>query len=220
MFLGPIGGIIGYYVGKAFFDGKDDDEKAYEISLLILSSLVIKADGKVLKSEMDYVRQFFTNTFGVHKSNQYFKVFNKLNKASFESKLRPICLQLNSHINHAGRVEIIHFLFSVSAADNEVHQSEVYLISKIAKYLNVNQYDFDSIKAMFVQSNSNIEYCYKILEIDKNATNDEVKKAYRKMAIKYHPDKLHGVSDDIKKLAEEKFIAVKDAYEKIIENIN
>jgi len=215
---GPIGMLIGYYIGKSFFSEVNNQQKAYEISLLILSSLVIKADGKVLKSELEYVRKFFTNTFGVQKSDQYFKVFNKLNKASFESKLRPICLQLNSHLQHSERIEIIHFLFGIAAADNEVHQSEINLIAKIATYLNVNKYDFDSIKAMFVrsQSNTNIDYCYQILEIDKNATENEVKKAYRKMALKFHPDKLHGLSNDIRKLANEKFLAVKDAYEKII----
>ena len=127
-FGGPIGGIIGYYVGKAFFDGKNDDQKAYEISLLILSSLVIKADGKVLRSEMDYVRNFFTKTFGKSKSNEYFKLFNQLNKHSFDEKLRPVCLQLNKHVNHAARIEVIHFLFSVAASDNEIHDSEVNLI--------------------------------------------------------------------------------------------
>jgi len=215
---GPIGGLIGYYIGKSFFSEVNDQQKAYEISLLILSSLVIKADGKVLKSELEFVRVFFTKTFGNQKSDQYFKVFNKLNKASFESKLRPICLQLNSNLQHSERIEIVHFLFGIAAADNEVHQSEINLIAKIADYLNVNKYDLDSIKAMFVRSksNTNIDYCFQILEINKEATDDEVKKAYRKMCLKFHPDKLQGVSVDIKKLAEEKFIAVKDAYERII----
>ena len=215
---GPIGGLIGYYIGKSFFSEVNDQQKAYEISLLILSSLVIKADGKVLKSELEFVRVFFTKTFGNQKSDQYFKVFNKLNKASFESKLRPICLQLNSNLQHSERIGIVHFLFGIAAADNEVHQSEINLIAKIADYLNVNKYDLDSIKAMFVRSksNTNIDYCFQILEINKEATDDEVKKAYRKMCLKFHPDKLQGVSVDIKKLAEEKFIAVKDAYERII----
>jgi len=78
-FAGPIGAIIGYYIGKSFFDGKNDQQKAYELSLLILSSLVIKSDGKILKAELNYVKQFFVNTFGVQKANKYFEVFNKLN---------------------------------------------------------------------------------------------------------------------------------------------
>ena len=215
-FAGPIGGIIGYYVGKNVFASNVDNKTAFEISLLILSSVVIKADGKVLKSELEYVKKFFTNTFGTTKSNEYFRMFNNLNKQDYSSKLRQVCLQLNSHINHSSRLEIIHFLFGVSAADNEIHPNEVEQIKRIATYMNINSYDFESIQSMFFSKGSNSEKWYTILGISKDATDTEVKKAYRKMAVKYHPDKLIGVSDDIKKLAEEKFLVVKESYEQIM----
>ncbi|MAW21323.1 MAG: molecular chaperone DjlA [Flavobacteriales bacterium] len=219
---GPIGAIIGYYINKSFFDGKNDQAKAYELSLLILSSLVIKSDGKVVKAELDYVKRFFVNTFGIQKANQYFEVFNKLNKQSLSSQLRPVCQQLNSYVNHASRLQIIHFLFGVSASDNEIHVSEIELIKRIANYLNINQYDFESIKSMFITTGkgakSNLDKWYAILELDKNASDDEIKKAHRKMVRKYHPDKLQGVSEDIIKLAEEKFLLVQEAYEQIKKN--
>ena len=173
---------------------------------------MIKADGKVLKSELDYVKKFFIKTFGLTKSNEYFRIFNNFNKENFNQKLRQICIQINSHINHSSRLEIIHFLFGVSHADNEIHPSEVEAIKKIATYMNINPYDFESIKSMFfVNENSNSEKWYKILGLTKDATDSEVKKGYRKMASKYHPDKLSGVSEDIKKLAQEKFLTVKES---------
>ena len=116
-----------YYIGKNFFSSKVNNKTAFEISLLILSSIVIKADGKVLKSELDYVKKFFVKTFGLSKSNEYFRVFNNFNKEDFNYKLRQICIQLNSHINHSSRLEIIHFLFGVSHADNEIHPKEVVI---------------------------------------------------------------------------------------------
>ena len=217
---GPIGAIIGYYISKSFFDGKNDQAKAYELSLLILSSLVIKSDGKIVKAELDYVKQFFINTFGVQKANKYFEVFNKLNKQSLSSQLRPVCQQLNSYVNHASRLQIIHFLFGVSASDNEMHPSEIELIKKIAGYLNINQYDFKSIQSMFIAQGSThgLDKWFKILELDKDASEVEIKKAHRKMVSKYHPDKLQGVSDDIVKLAEEKFLLVQQAYENIMKS--
>jgi DnaJ like chaperone protein len=217
---GPIGAIIGYYISKSFFDGKNDQAKAYELSLLILSSLVIKSDGKIVKVELDYVKQFFINTFGVQKANKYFEVFNKLNKQSLSSELRPVCQQLNSYVNHASRLQIIHFLFGVSASDNEIHPSEIELIKKIAGYMNINQYDFESIQSMFIAQGSThgLDKWFIILEIDKNASDSEIKKAHRKMVTKYHPDKLQGVSEDIVKLAEEKFLLVQQAYENIMKS--
>ncbi len=217
---GPIGAIIGYYIGKSFFDGKNDQAKAYELSLLILSSLVIKSDGKVVKAELVYVKNFFVDTVGMPKANKYVEIFNKLNKQSLSSQLRPVCQQLNSYVNHASRLQIIHFLFSVSASDNEIHASEINLINRIASYLNINQYDFESIQSMFISQSSanNLDKWFSILEIDKNASDNEVKKAHRKMVTKYHPDKLQGVSEDIIKLAEEKFLLVQQAYEQIIKS--
>ncbi len=217
---GPIGAIIGYYIGKNFFNGKHDQENAYELSLLILSSLVIKSDGRVVAAELDYVKKFFVSTFGIQKANKYFKIFNELNKQSLNSQLRPVCQQLNQHINHASRLQIIHFLFGVSASDNEIHNSEIELIKKISNYLNINKYDFQSIQSMFFYKGSakSLDKWYAILEIDKNASNDEIKKAHRKMVLKYHPDKLQGVSQEIIKLAEEKFLLVQKAYENIMKS--
>ena len=215
-FAGPIGGIIGYYLGKNLSNKKVDNQKGFEISLLILSSMVIKSDGKVLKPELNYVRQFFTKTFGSQKSNEYFKIFNNLNKQDLNSRLRQVCLQINAHVNHSSRLEIIHFLFGVAASDNEIHSKEIETIKRISNYMNINPYDFESIKSMLLAKKSaDSEKWYKILGVSKSATDSEVKKAYRKMALKYHPDKLTGVSEDIKKLATQKFQAVKEAYEQI-----
>ena len=73
---------------------------------------------------------------------------------------------------------------------------------------------------MFVTKSGahSLDKWFKILEIDKNASNAEIKKAHRKIVMKYHPDKLQGVSADIVKLAEEKFRLVQDAYENIMKS--
>ena len=63
---------------------------------------------------------------------------------------------------------------------------------------------------------NSLDKWFAILELDKNALNDEIKKAHRKMVIKYHPDKLQGGSQDNKRLAEEKFLLVQKAYENIM----
>ena len=88
----------------------------------------------------------------------------------------------------------------------------ISIIHTIARYLNINEHDFDSIKAMFVKDTHSD---YKVLEIENSATDSEVKKAYRKMASKYHPDKVNHLGEDLKHLAEEKFKAVNDSYQSI-----
>ena len=79
-------------------------------------------------------------------------------------------------------------------------------------FFNESRKDFDSIQAMFYQDTT---VAYKILEIAPEASDSEVKKAYRKMATKFHPDKVHHLGEEFQKMAEEKFKSVNDAYQQI-----
>ena len=223
---GPIGSILGYAVGS-FIGGfsKEDIEKAktyrdtsrtshsgdFEISLLLLSSVVIKADGKIDQRELSYVRDHFTKMYGAERANHAFSLFKSFIKSN-QISIRQVCEQIRQNLTHASRLQLIHFLFGIAKADGVVTESEVNSIKTIAGYLYISQHDFESIKAMFYNG---IDASYRILEIDKSATKDEVKKAYRKMAKKYHPDKLQHLGEEHVKGAEEKFKQVQKAYEQI-----
>ena len=223
---GPIGSILGFAVGS-FIDGfsKEDLELAktygrtsanvqsgdFEVSLLLLSSVVIKADGNVNERELLFVREHFKRMYGEERANNAFKLFKVFIKNN-EISTPQICTQIRQNLTHASRLQLIHFLFGIANADGAVHEVEVNAIKTIAGYLYVNPHDFESIKAMFYSSS---ESAYRILEIEKTASNDEVKLAYRKMAKKYHPDKLQHLGAEHIKGAEEKFKQVSIAYEQI-----
>jgi DnaJ like chaperone protein len=115
-------------------------------------------------------------------------------------------------MDHSSRLQLLHYLFGVTKADDHVSEEEVDLIEKIAGYLYINSRDFNSIKAMFYNATDN---AYKILEIDKSVSNNEVKKAYRKMVKKYHPDKVQHLGEEHVKGAKEKFQQVQKAYEQL-----
>jgi len=223
---GPIGSILGFAIGSVLGGfSKADIESAkrygetsrnrqsgdFEISLLLLASVVIKADGKTDERELNYVRMHFKKMYGEERANNAFKLFKVFVKNNNVST-RQITEQIRQNLTHASRLQLIHFLFGIAKSDGMVNEAEVQSIKIIAGYLYVNQYDFESIKAMFYDS---IDSSYKILEIDKTATNDEVKKAYRKMVKKYHPDKLQHLGEEHVKGAEDKFKQVQKAYEHI-----
>ena len=181
----------------------------FELNLLSLCSIVIKADGKVSQSEMDYVQRYFVSTYGKEKANAIFRTFNEVIKKR-EVSAERICNFMNQRTSIEVRLQLIHFLFSIAQADGTVSNAEVLKIEEIAGYLRIRINDLESVKAMFIKSADN---AYKILEIDKSATNDDVKKAYRTMAKKYHPDRVNTENEAIKKGAEEKFKEVQKAYE-------
>ena len=223
---GPIGSILGYAVGSLIGGfSKADIERArayretsssnqsgdFEISLLLLSSVVIKADGKVDQRELSYVRSHFKNMYGDERANNAFKLFKSFIKSNKVST-RQVCEQIRQNLTHASRLQLLHFLFGIAKADGMVNEFEVSSIKTIAGYLYISQHDFESIKAMFYDSSDS---SYRILEIEKSASDTEVKKAYRKMVKKYHPDKLQHLGEAHVKGAEEKFKQVQKAYEQI-----
>lgn len=218
---GPIGGLLGFLVGS-MVDSTTSQTSSYTsidqhttpgafgVSLLVLIAAVMKVDGKVVKSELDYVKQFFIRQFGKESAKEALMMLRDLLKQNIP--LKDVCSQIGRNMDYASRLQLLHLLFNVSIADGMIHQSEADIIERISGYLGVGTSDYLSIKNMFMPETDS---SYKILEIEKSASNDEVKKAYRKMAMKYHPDKVSHLGDDFRKSAEEKFKKVNQAYEKI-----
>jgi len=237
---GPIGGMLGFAFGS-LIDGfhqadakqfkKEQQQKRestepgdFEISLLILSALVIKADNQIDQRELDYVRTHFVSLFGKNRANNAFKIFNKIIKNDTVST-RRVCMQIQRHMDHPSRLQLLHYLFGIAASDGYVSPNEITEIRKIAGYLHISRLDYDAIEAMFSGYNQRSNYqkanfngynkdsAYKILNVEKSASDDEIKKAYRKMAKKHHPDKIQHLGDTHVKAAEEKFKQIKEAYE-------
>lgn len=179
-------------------------------SMLILAAAVVKADGKVKTSELDYVRAFFAQQFGAAMAGEMSMVMNEMLKQNIPVK--EVSSQIRQFMDYSSRLQLLHFLFGIAKADGNVDLTEVRMIEQIAYDMGLNTRDFASIKAMFWQDTAGH---YKILELEKSATDDEVKKAYRKMALKYHPDKVAHLGEEFKQAAEDKFLKVQQAYEKI-----
>lgn len=217
---GPIGGLLGFLVGS-FVDGASQTSSydkpsgpttpgAFGVSLLVLIAAVMKADGKVVKSELDYVKQFLARQFGRESAAEAVIMLKDLLKKDIP--LNDVCQQISRSMDYSSRLQLMHLLFGVSLADGTPNPQEIMVIERISGLLGISSGDFVSIRNMFVPETDS---SYKILEIEKSATNEEVKKAYRRMAMKYHPDKVSHLGDDYKKAAVEKFRKVNEAYEKI-----
>ncbi len=218
---GPLGAVLGFMVGSMVdnttiqagtYTGRSvrTTPGDFGMSLLVLIAAVMKADGKVVKSELDYVKQFFMAQFGQSSAREALILLRDILKQ--EIPVRDVCLQISRNMDYSSRLQLLHLLFNISNADGVISQPELNAIEQMAGYLGIASSDFLSIRNMFVPETDS---AYKILEIERNATDDEVKKAYRRMAMKYHPDKVSHLGDEFRKTADEKFKKVNEAYEKI-----
>ncbi len=217
---GPIGAIIGYALGSIFgnsytkedvrFMGKNPRQQDFSASLLVLSAAVMKADGNVKKSELDYVKRFFLTNFGQEQAEKYILTLREVLKQDIN--VAEVSRQIGRYMDYSSRLQLLHYLFGIASADGQVHEKEIEIIESISRYMSVYNADFESIKAMFVKK---VDDAYTILGITPSATDDEVKKAYREMAKKNHPDKVAYLGEDVRKDAEKKFQEINDAYDKI-----
>ena len=221
-FMGPLGGLVGFAIGS-MLDGKEDGRQMsrgsqsgetrrgdFMSSLIVLVAAVMKADGKILKSELDYVKANFQQSFGHEAAQEATVILRDLLKQNIP--VEEVSRQIARHMDYSSRLQLLHFLFGISKADGHVSDSELKLIERISYYLGINSSDLNSVKGTF---HDNLDSAYDIMEVSKDATDEEIKKAYRKMAVKYHPDKVAYLGDDIKKKATEKFKKLNGAYERI-----
>jgi len=218
---GPIGGLLGFVVGSMFDSTTRQPsihttrtarttQGDFGMSLLVLVAAVMKADGKVVKSELDYVKKFLVSQFGQESANQALRMLKDLLKK--EIPVKDVCLQISRNMDYSSRLQLLHLLFNISLADTTISKPEIEIMERISGYLGVASSDFLSIKNMFIPETDS---SYKILEIDPSSSDEEVKKAYRRMAMKYHPDKVSNLGDDFRKSADDKFSKVNEAYLKI-----
>ena len=220
---GPIGALIGVGIASLFDTDKQSSNNTrtrnaratqgdIRVSIIVLLACVIKADGRVLKSEISFVKPFLVRNFGEEGAKQALQLLKQL----LEQSINPtdVAQQIRQHVNYSVRLELVHLLLEVAKADGEVVDAETHIIELIATQMGVSVADYQSLLSLY-RTHTDENWAYKALEIQPTATDDEVKKAYRRMAMKYHPDKVANAGEEIRQQATEKFRKINEAYEAI-----
>ena len=230
---GPIGALIGVALGS-LFDGAGDWKRLWEgqqegsstesdthhrategdirISLLVLIACVMKADGRVLKSEVQFIKPYLLKTYGEEGGKEALQMLKKMLEQDID--VVAVSRQIGRNVNYSTRLEIIHMLLDLANADGEFAQQEQDIIEQIAACMSISPKDYQSMAAMY-RKTRDANWAYTALEIEPTATDEEVKKAYRRMAMKYHPDKVANAGEEVRRQATEKFRSIKEAYEHI-----
>lgn len=227
---GPIGALIGVFIAS-MFDGANKVIESSEghrtsqrrssqratqgdirVSIIVLLACVIKADGKVLKAEISFIKPFLVQNFGEEGAKQALQLLKQLLEQDINTA--EVAQQIRQYVNYSVRLELIHLLLKVAQADGQVVDAECKVVEQIANQMGIASADFQSLLALY-RKHKDDNWAYTALELSPTATDDEVKKAYRRMAMKYHPDKVANAGENIRQQATEKFRAINEAYEHI-----
>lgn len=204
---------------QQYYEGQ---RNSFLFSLLVLASYIIKADGKVMHSEMEFVRKFLRANFGevaVEQGNSILlrlfdeqKRLNATNPYAFRDVIRQSCEQIAMNLDYGQRLQLLNFLVMIARADGSMPNEEISALRECVRYMRMDMEDLDS---MLNLQKDTLEDAYAVLGVSPDATDDEVRKAYRNLALKHHPDRVAALGEDIRRAAEKKFQEINEAKEKI-----
>ena len=200
----------GYHQNYGQSYSQQGQRNSFMFSLLALASYIIRADGKVMHSEMEYVRQMLRNNFGeaaaVQGNEILLKLFERqkqMGDSAYRQLVGESCAQIAANMTYEQRLQLLSFLVEIAKSDGSVHQDEVSSLKWIASGLGLSVAEVDSLLNLG-QGGSSLEAAYKVLEVSPDATDDDVRKAYRRLALKHHPDRVATLGEDVRKAAEKK----------------
>jgi len=227
--FGPLGALIGAYIGNVVTNesgvqkkrGKAEpgatfasygDTRAgdFAVAMLALFAYVSKSDHNLKSSEIQYVKKFLVDKFGTQNGQDLLYLYREILGKDYN--IYDIAHQIRDNMDYYSRMELLHVLFGIAAVDGDLHTAELQVIREIADALGISARDYETIRAIFGGGTNRF---YEILGIKPNDDVEIIKKAYRDLAVKYHPDKVANLGPEFQKLAEEKFKSINDAYQTI-----
>ncbi|MDE5571791.1 MAG: DnaJ domain-containing protein, partial [Prevotella sp.] len=206
--------------------GQQSAQQAYQgqrnsflFSMLVLASYIIKADGRIMHSEMELVRNMLRQNFGEPARQQGEEILRRLfdeqkrvGAYQFRQTVMQCCQQIAQNMDYAQRLQLLNFLVMLSQADGHVDATEVTAMKECAQWLRMST---DEVDSMLGLGKDDLESAYKVLGVSPTATDDELKRAYRRLALEHHPDKVAALGEDIRKAAEKKFQEINAAKDKV-----
>ena len=213
MFAGPLGAIAGAYFGSGFDRAKMEqgpmtDRSVFEINLIAILSYVARADGRIDPEEIKVI----FNSLGLRasQSRQFQQALMMALKQDIA--LKETCENFKKVSKYEDRLMLLRIVFRVAMADGELHPHEKKAIEEIVFHLEINADDYASLQGEYVVT---ADKYYQILGLSQGATKAEIKKAYRKLALTHHPDRVAHLGEEYVKEATATFQKINDAYERL-----
>ena len=205
---------------------------------LCLAIVMIKMDKVDVGLKLNLLRHYFMENFPQH----YSLFDDRLNEFynGKPIKLSAVALWLDKNVAiYSTKSHILYFLAKISMIDGEIIESEYLLLKELAFLLKLEESELDKVlntykyyetkkkqeekkqksqTSSFTSSKTLIELAFKVLGLEKGASIDEVKSAYRKLAMVHHPDKFSTESEGQQKIAHERFVHINEAYELVLKS--
>ena len=225
-FGGPLGGVIGFIIGTVIdsFEIKFSRKKKksqslgiFSTNLLMLIAAVMKVERPVAKAKVDMVKIFLKQNFGEKVDTEAFQQLRNILRQNIP--LDDVCTQIRNNIDYSSRLQLTHFFYNLASSDGRITDAEQSILNIISRGMKVPTGDKYSVGTTNVKEDLLLD-AYKTLGVHLSTNAIDIKKAYRSLATKYHPDKVAFLGEEKKKSANDKFQQLTQAYEIIKKNRN
>ena len=214
------------YGGNGFSQGRrqtvrttDNPRTLFLNSLLEMSAYIIAADGRIMHSEMEVLRIFLRQNFNASTAQAcnermmtIFEERKRMTQSQWRSRVMQSCRVVAMSLPQEQRLQLLSFLAAICKADGNVDQTEVNAMRDVALAMGL---DVAAVDQLLSLGGGTLDDAYKVLGVSPDATDDEVRCAYRKMALQYHPDRVATLGKDVQETAKRKFQEINDAKERI-----
>ena len=207
-------GSIGSNQGLGRLSNNEEAQLTFFIAAFSMLAKISKADGRVSEIEISSVEEFMQRDLNLDNeskttarnifreavnSNEHFNAFAVQFYGVFRTQPRLIELMMD-------------MLLRVSTADGTISSEEEVLLFSAARIFNISDSAYSNFKKRYVKETNKY---YALLNCDENATDQEIKKQYRKLVTEYHPDKIasKGLPEEFVKFANDQFIKIQEAYD-------
>lgn len=218
--IGNLPGAIIAYIVSGFFLKKSvnvetqfkrrNAQDAYFTALAGFVSAVIKADGQIDKTEIIYIKNSFVSLFGVERARLLMAQVKRFNEIKIP--LQEIAEPVRRLFPYDDRLMILYLLQEIAKSDGEFHPKEKAVIVEIALLLDLSLEDQQESSHI---GKADLESAYRLLGVSPTASDEEVKSAYKKLAVKYHPDKVAHLGKAVQNEANDRFAKINSAYDLI-----
>jgi len=238
MFGGPLGALLGAALGRNFdrgitltdrhagFDPGQQErvQAAFFTATFSVMGHVAKADGKVTRDEISAAETIMSQMqLDPQQRKAAKQLFNEGKKAGFPLQDVLVQFRRECHRRHNLEQIFLEIQIATAMADGTLHTAERKIIFGIGATLGFSPADVEHLFSLggpqrpAQNRGQALEQAYEILGVDSNATDAEVKKAYRRLMSQHHPDKLiaKGLPEEMIRLATEKTQRIKAAYERV-----
>jgi len=209
-----------YYIKRKVSEYEQSQTESHNHFVSLLVNILVRVageDGDVSKAEINTILNFFRTRLHYSQS-QIFWVKELCKEAQHNTEpLDDLLSQFRESFAYEPRLILVDLIYQVLFSQPSVSEKEKELAQYIADFLGIAAYDQQSIRgryySQFHRQASDENRYYEILGLQPGASPEEIKKAYRKLSMQYHPDKVMHLGEEFQQVAEEKMKELNAAYQ-------